>query len=217
MTEVRRSGERYIGGDAANGIETRHAFSFGPHYDPDNLSFGLLLACNEEQLAPNAGFARHPHRDVEIVTWVIEGELRHEDDAGHRGLVHEGEVQRLSAGSGVLHSERNASPDRPLRFVQMWLHPAEFGGEPSYQITRGQVVSPLRQPGAVLSAHTGTARLPDAPFVYVHVVHGEVRLGGETLGPGDSARVRDEAGLTAECGGPAEYLVWEMHGEPNYG
>ncbi|WP_269854120.1 pirin family protein [Streptomyces sp. RPT161] len=217
MGVVWRAGDRYPGGDAAQGIETRHAFSFGGHYDPENVSFGLLLACNEEYLAPNAGFPQHPHRDVEIVTWVIEGELRHEDDAGHRALVREGEIQRLSAGTGVLHSERNASPDRPLRFLQMWLHPAEFGAPPAYEITRGQDVSPLRQPGALLGVRAGTARLPEAPFVYVHVVRGQLRLDGETLGPGDSARISDAAGLTAYCDGPAEYLVWAMHGVPRYG
>ena len=215
--EVWRAGQRYPGGDTAQGIETWHAFSFGSHYDPQNVSFGLLLACNEERLAPNSGFAQHPHRDVEIVTWVIEGELHHEDDAGHRALVREGDIQRLSAGSGVLHSERNASPDNPLRFLQMWLHPAEFGTPPAYAITRGQEVSPLRQPGALLSVHTGTARLPEAPFVYVHLVRGQLHLDGETLGPGDAARIRDAAGLTAHCDGPAEYLVWAMHGEPSYG
>src|SRR5689334_8008817 len=129
MINVRRAGERYRGGEPAAGNETWHAFSFGAHYDPDNVGFGLLSACNEEHLAPGAGFAEHPHRDVEIVTWVVEGVLEHRDSAGHFGIVRPGQAQRLSAGSGVRHTENNAE-EGPLRFVQMWLHPQVLGGAP---------------------------------------------------------------------------------------
>ncbi|MYS24114.1 hypothetical protein GA0115240_16071, partial [Streptomyces sp. DvalAA-14] len=130
MIEVRRAGERRAAEPGA-GIETRHAFSFGAHYDPDNVRFGLLLACNEERLAPGAGFAEHPHRDTEIVTWVLEGELEHRDGAGRTVRLGPGGLQRLSAGSGVRHEERNAGCT-PLRFLQMWLHPDTFGGPPDY-------------------------------------------------------------------------------------
>src|ERR1044072_4398221 len=130
-----RSGARYPGGDGA-GVETRHAFSFSGHYDPDNVRFGLLVACNEERLAPGAGVAEHPPRDLEIVTWVVEGELTHEDSTGHRTVVRPGDVQRLSAGSGVRHSERNESA-APLTFVQMWLASGTVGAEPEYDVVRG--------------------------------------------------------------------------------
>jgi quercetin 2,3-dioxygenase len=218
MIEVRRADQRYPGGDVALGVETRHAFSFGHHYDPDNVRFGFLMACNEERLAPGAGFAEHPHRDVEIVTYVVEGELEHRDDtAGHPRQVYAGEVARLSAGAGVRHTERNAG-DQPLRFVQMWLHPAASGGDPDYEITRGRSpLSLLRQPGARLHVHTAAARLPAAPFVYLHVARGGVRIGRHTLGEGDAARITDASGLAAEVLGAAEYLVWEMTGEPSYG
>ena len=132
---VQRSGARYPGGDGA-GVETRHAFSFSGPSDPDNVRFGLLVACNEERLAPGAGFAEHPHRDLEIVTWVVEGELTHEDSTGHRTVIRPGDVQRLSAGGGVRHSERNESA-APLTFVQMWLASGAVGVEPEYEVVRG--------------------------------------------------------------------------------
>jgi quercetin 2,3-dioxygenase len=230
VIDVRRAGERYRGGEPAAGIETWHAFSFGAHYDPDNVGFGLLSACNEEHLAPGAGFAEHPHRDIEIVTWVVEGVLEHRDSAGHFGIVRSGQAQRLSAGSGVRHTERNAG-EGPLRFVQMWLHPQVFSAAPAYAVEADPTsVRPAGQPGAILRIGRSAMRLPDAEYVYVHVVRGSVRLGdarldgvtpgGATLGASDSARIRGEAGLFAAPvagSGPAEYLVWEMHGAPLYG
>lgn len=215
--DVRRADERYPGGDPAAGIETRHAFSFGPHYDPGNLRFGALIACNEERLAPGAGFGEHPHSHTEIVTWVVEGELTHRDSRGHETLVRSGDVQRLSSAAGVRHVERNDGTG-PLTFVQMWLAPLQPGGEPAYDLVRGIADStPYAVPeaGAMLhvrrlSAGERTA-VPDAPRVYVHVVGGTVRLGPHELGPGDAVRAADERDLEAVAGaGPAEVLVWEM-------
>jgi redox-sensitive bicupin YhaK (pirin superfamily) len=214
MIDVRRAGERYRGGEPTAGILTWHAFSFGAHYDPANVGYGLLSACNEEHLAPGAGFAEHPHHDVEIVTWVVEGVLEHRDSAGGLGIVHSGQIQRLSAGSGIRHTESNAG-EEPLRFLQMWLHPQVPGGEPVYEtIADPASVQPARQPGATLHIGRASMRLPDAPYVYVHVVRGGVRLGAETLGEGDAARITDAQGVLAEADGPAEYLVWEMHSAP---
>ncbi|USQ88084.1 pirin family protein [Streptomyces phaeoluteigriseus] len=217
MMDVRRADERYPGGDPAAGIETRHAFSFGPHYDPGNLRFGALIACNDERLAPGAGFGEHPHSHTEIVTWVVEGELTHRDSRGHETLVRPGDVQRLSSAAGVRHVERNDGTG-PLTFVQMWLAPLQPGGEPAYDLVRGIADStPYAVPeaGAMLhvrrlSAGERTA-VPDAPRVYVHVVGGTVRLGPHELGPGDAVRAADERDLEAVAGaGPAEVLVWEM-------
>ncbi|WNI19588.1 pirin family protein [Actinacidiphila sp. ITFR-21] len=231
--EVRRAGDRYRSGEAGTGIETRHAFSFGAHYAPDNVRFGLLLACNEERLAPGAGFAEHPHRDTEIVTWVVTGELAHRDGEGRATRLGPGGLQVLSAGSGVRHEERNAG-GTPLRFVQMWLHPGVFGGPPGYAAAPAPAppgpglrllasgapgTAPalrLRHPAAALHAGRPTAPdscpLPDAPFLYVHVVRGRVHLGDHLLKPGDAARITDERAVHAATRGPAEYLVWEMHG-----
>ncbi|MFG3511288.1 pirin family protein [Streptomyces bobili] len=217
MIDVRRADERYPGGDPAAGIETRHAFSFGPHYDPGNLRFGALIACNEERLAPGAGFDEHPHSHTEIVTWVVEGELTHRDSRGHERRVRPGDVQRLSSAAGVRHVERNDGSG-PLTFVQMWLAPLEPGGEPAYDLVRG-IADPtpyaVAEAGAMLhvrrlSAGERTA-VPDAPRVYVHVVGGTVRLGPHELGPGDAVRAADERDLELVAGaGPAEVLVWEM-------
>ncbi|WP_416069652.1 pirin family protein [Streptomyces sp. AK02-01A] len=215
---VRDAAERYHGGDASAGIESLHAFSFGRFYDPGNLRFGAVLACNEERLAPGAGFGEHPHSHTEIVTWVVEGELTHRDSAGHATVVRAGDVQRLSSAGGVRHVERNDG-DRPLVFVQMWLAPLEPGGEPAYDIVRGIADStPYAVPAAGAMLHVRRlgagerAAVPDAPHVYVHAVRGAVRLGGAELGPGDSARVTDAEGLELAAGPAAEVLLWEMSG-----
>jgi redox-sensitive bicupin YhaK (pirin superfamily) len=216
VMDIRRAGERYQGGDPAAGIETRHAFSFGAHYDPDNLRFGALLACNEERLAPGAGFDEHPHSHTEIVTWVVEGELTHRDSTGHESVVRHGDVQRLSSAAGVRHVERNDGPE-PLTFLQMWLAPLEPGGEPSYEVVRGIADStPYAVPeaGAMLHVRRLAAgertAVPDAAYAYVHVVRGEVRLDGGELGAGDAARITGAKGLEAEAVTRAELLVWEM-------
>ncbi|MFD5747626.1 pirin family protein [Streptomyces sp. NPDC127033] len=235
MILVRYAAERYAGGDATAGIESLHAFSFGPFYDPDNLRFGALLACNEERLAPGAGFDEHPHRHTEIVTWVVEGELTHRDSAGHATAVRPGDLQRLSSAGGVRHVERNDGPD-PLVFVQMWLTPLEPGGEPAYEVVRGIAdATPYALPRAGALLHVRRLRagersaVPDAPAVYAHVVRGAVRLEGPErtagaggtgeLAPGDSARITEARGLelvagpgTAGGGAAAEVLLWEMQG-----
>ncbi|MFI5757018.1 pirin family protein [Streptomyces sp. NPDC051569] len=236
---VRYAADRYAGGDPSAGIESLYAFSFGRFYDPDNLRFGAVLACNEERLAPGAGFDEHPHSHTEIVTWVVEGELTHRDSTGHATVVRAGDVQRLSSAGGVRHMERNEGA-RPLVFVQMWLVPLEPGGEPAYEIVRGIAdATPYALPraGATLRVRRlragGRAAVPDARSVYVHVVRGDVLLdadadtyaddhGGDSegdrhghrLGPGDSARITDAdgLGLSAGPGAPAEVLLWEMPG-----
>jgi redox-sensitive bicupin YhaK (pirin superfamily) len=214
--DVRRASERYQGGDEAAGITSRHAFSFGPHYDPDNLRFGAIIACNEERLAPGAGFDEHPHSHTEIVTWVVEGELTHRDSTGHETRVRPGDVQRLSSAGGVRHVERNDT-DAPLTFVQMWLAPLDPGGDPSYEIVPGIADStPYAVPaaGAMLHVRRLTAgertAIPDGAYVYVHVVRGEVLLSGEPLGPGDAARITEAEDLEAVGVTDAEVLVWEM-------
>ncbi|MER6631537.1 pirin family protein [Streptomyces sp. NPDC000987] len=215
---VRRAAERYPGGDPAAGIESRHAFSFGPHYDPGNLRFGALIACNEERLAPGAGFDEHPHSHTEIVTWVVEGELTHRDSTGRETMVRPGDVQHLSAAAGVRHVERNDGP-APLTFVQMWLTPRDPAGDPSYDIVRGIADStPYAVPEAAAMLHVRRlapgerTALPDGAYVYVHVVRGEIRLGEAELGPGDAARITDAEDLEAVGVTSAEVLVWEMAG-----
>ncbi|WP_225839939.1 pirin family protein [Streptomyces sp. NK08204] len=214
--DVRRAADRYPGGDLEAGIDSRHAFSFGPHYDPDNLRFGALLACNEERLAPGAGFDEHAHSHTEIVTWVVEGELTHRDSTRHETRVRPGGIQHLSAAAGVRHVERNDG-SAPLTFVQMWLAPLESGGDPSYHHVPGTAgPTPYALPAAGATLHVRHLAagertvVPDAAYVYVHVVRGDVRLAGQTLGAGDSARITDAEGLEVVGVSAAELLLWEM-------
>ena len=230
--------KRYVSGADEDGVATAHAFSFAGHYDPENVNFGLLVACNEETLAPGAGFAEHPHRDVEIVTWVVSGVLEHRDSHGNSTLVHPGDVQRLGAGSGVRHVERNAAgagePAAPVtRFVQMWLVPGVFGTEPEYEVVRGiSDATPFALPRteAVLHVRRLTAgeptELPSAEWLYVHLVAGAAAFEGAAVPTGESAMLR--AGDAARVHGAerprmragaagAELLAWEMSGEPRYG
>ncbi|MET9883486.1 pirin family protein [Streptomyces sp. NPDC006430] len=216
MIDVRRGADRYEGGDPDAGIATRHAFSFGGFYDPDNVRFGPLLACNEETLAPGAGFDEHPHSHTEIVTWVVEGELTHKGSTGESTVVRPGDVQHLAAGSGARHVERNDGTV-PLRFVQMWLAPLAAGGEPSYDLVRDVADgSPYEVPaaGAVLHVRRPGAgerfAVPAAERVYLHVVRGDLRLDGEELGPGDAARITGERDLEIVAGSPGELLIWEL-------
>ncbi|WP_323377236.1 pirin family protein [Streptomyces smaragdinus] len=225
MIQVRRGEGRYRGGDAGAGIESLHAFSFSGFYDPENVRFGALVACNEERLKAGAGFGEHQHRDMEIVTWVVEGELIHRDSEGNERYVRPGDVQHLSAGSGVTHVERNDG-DGPLRFVQMWLMPRGPGGKPAYELVRGIADgTPLAVEAAGALLHVRRlapgerTALPDAPWVYAHVVRGTVGLGGEEVREGDAARIAGAEGLEiTAAGGPAEVLVWEMNAAgPEYG
>ncbi|MFE6336693.1 pirin family protein [Streptomyces sp. NPDC057798] len=216
--DVRRADERYPGGDPAAGIDSRHAFSFGPHYDPGNLRFGTMIACNEERLAPGAGFDEHPHSHTEIVTWVVEGELTHRDSTGHETVVRPGDVQRLSAAAGVRHVERNDGT-APLTFVQTWLAPLAPGGDPAYEIVHGIADSTpyaIPEAGAMLHvrrlAPGERTAVPDGAHVYVHVVRGEVRLAGETLGAGDAARISGAKDVEAVGVTGAELLMWDMAG-----
>jgi quercetin 2,3-dioxygenase len=232
---VRRGDERFV--SRGDGIESRHAFSFAEHYDPEHLRFGPLLAVNEELLAPGAGFAPHHHRDVELVTWVAEGELEHRG-GGQVARVRPGDLQRLSAGGGVEHEERNAPGAAvPLRFVQMWLEPDTFGGAPAYTraasaapagpgltpvasgLARHGRAVPLRNRNAAL--HVGRLaagrplELPRAPLRYAHVVHGSLLLAGERLAGGDAAAITGPEPLAALApDGEAEFLLWELHPGP---
>ena len=210
-----RAGER--ASTVTDWLDSRHSFSYGSAYDPANTHFGLLLACNEDRLAAGVGFADHPHRDVEVLTWVVSGWLRHADDAGHRGVARPGVVQRMSAGGGVRHSEY--AGEEPAHYVQMWVRPAEFGGPPRYDTvavgTGLAEIRPLRQPDAVLVAGRlpagGTATLAPTAYLHLLVVAGTVAAEGEVLGPGDALRLADPGSVTvATRDGAAELLGWRM-------
>ena len=230
--EVRRAADRFV--TAADGRTTYHSFSFDRHYDPTNVGFGHLLCHNDDRLEPGHGYPPHPHRDVEIVTWVLEGSLRHQDSLGHGGLVTPGRVQRTSAGSGIVHSEVNDSPGQPLRFVQVWLPPDEPGSAPSYDqrevapadgwvtlasglpryaeraaTSLGNRHSALH--GARLAAG-GRVTLPEARWLHLFVATGEVDLEGTgVLRSGDAVRLTGSGGQRLTAGRSSEVLLWEMH------
>ncbi len=227
--EVQRGGDRFR--TRTDWLDSRHGFSYGAHYDPGNTHFGLLLAHNDDVLRPGRGFDLHPHRDVEILTWVLDGTLVHEDSAGHSGVVAPGTVQHLSAGSGVRHVERNGSTESDVHLVQMWVVPDE-GGDPAYArrdmtaelgsgtlvpVAGGDAAVRIRQRGAALHAARPCAGqvigMPTAAWTHVFVARGTVELDGAgALGTGDGARITASDGhrMTAGPDG-AEVLVWEMH------
>jgi redox-sensitive bicupin YhaK (pirin superfamily) len=232
--DVRRADGRFT--TRIDWLDSRHSFSFGGHYDAENTHHGLLLVSNDDVVAPGTGFQTHPHRDMEIVTWVLEGELEHKDSEGNIGLIYPGLAQRMSAGTGILHSEMNATKEGPVHFVQMWVVPDTARIRPGYaqldinsELDRGGLVPvasgqghdaaiAIRQDGAVLWAGrlgAGEAvMLPDAPFAHLYVARGSVS-GAEVgeLGKGDAARLT-HAGALRVTAGPegAEVLAWEMHG-----
>ena len=234
MIDVRRSGERFD--TSTDWLRSRHSFSFGPHYDPGNVAHAVLVAHNDDVVAPGAGYDTHPHRDLEIVTWVLEGSLVHEDSDGRSGVLHPGLVQRLSVGRGVLHSERNDGPgaEVPTRFVQMWLRPDESGLAPSYvQADVGQLlddgglvplVSGVSGVDAAVRLHTSGAALhvarlsagdsvllPDAPHLHVFVARGSTDLeGAGALAEGDAARLTADGARRLSTPTSAEVLVWQL-------
>jgi redox-sensitive bicupin YhaK (pirin superfamily) len=235
---VQRAGERFV--TEVEGITTHHAFSFGQHYDPANIGFGTLLAHNDEQLLSGRGFDDHPHRDTEIVTWVLSGSLLHEDSTGERGIVYPGLVQRLSAGSGVVHAERNdayrtdpSRPRVPVRFVQSWVRPDSSGVVPSYaqqEIAAGALAGewvPVasggdRQAAIMIGSVSSTLwvttltdgdvrLLPDTAYTHLFVATGQVEV--ERVGrlaAGDALRVTGGAALRITARGPSELMVWGM-------
>ena len=231
MIDVRRAADRFT--TTTDWLTSRHSFSFGPHYDPANVGHAVLVAHNEDVVAPGTGYGTHPHADLEIVTWVLEGSLVHEDSRGNAGVIHPGLAQRMSAGSGVLHSERNDAPGvtTPTRFVQMWVLPDESGLRPSYEqreVPSGRGLTPLasgvRGLDAAVRVHTSGAALhlgrlaptesvtlPDAPHLHVFVARGAVDLeGAGPLDEGDAARFTGDGGPRLTARADAEVLVWGL-------
>lgn len=209
---VRRSADRYR--TVAEGTETLHSFSYGRHYDPDNVAFGPLVAINEERLAPGAGYDDHRHEDADIVTWVLDGVLAHEDSTGQRGEVAPGLAQRLSAGSGVTHAERNASATEPLRFVQMMLRSRNWDAPEYAQVTVPDGPGLHDTVPVHADARLLVARAAGEPLEVVaeagallHVTRGPASVDGTVLEAGDELRVDGVATLTI-TGENVEILVW---------
>lgn len=217
MPEIRRAEQGFH--TVGNGVETWHSFSYGVHYDPSQINFGPLMAINVEYVEPGAGYDLHKHRDVEIVTWVLAGVLRHEDSTGQTGDIHPGTAQRLSAGTGVEHSERNASDVEPLVFIQMMLR-SDHDGVPEYeQIDITQVLGQLtptvsvHAPAEMLMLTLGPGQqvtVPPAPRSLVIVTSGEIQCGDAVLTSGDELRFTAEGEYDLSASSAATALIWQL-------
>jgi quercetin 2,3-dioxygenase len=231
MITKRASGER---GHANHGwLDTHHTFSFDTYYDPKHMGFRSLRVINEDRVAPGQGFPMHSHRDMEIVTYVLEGGLAHEDDIGNRSTIRPGDAQRMSAGTGVTHSEFNASKEAPVHFLQIWIVPGRRGIAPGYEQKsfteaerRGKlrvIASPKGRDGAVtihqdveLSAalldrgEVVTHALRPGRAAWLQVARGAVDVGGTKLAAGDGAAISDEAKLEIRATEPSEILLFDL-------
>ncbi len=224
MIEYRPANGRFV--TRAEGRTTWHSFSFGAHYNPTNVGFDRLVAHNDENLPSGTGYADHPHADLEIVTWVLSGALRHTSTVGS-GVIGPGEVQRLSAGSGVVHAEV-ADGSEETRFLQAWVRPDEPGRDPAYLSTDVPLgegwtcVADGGGAGAVPIAAAGTSlhaadlatgqklALPEAARLHLFVARGRVMLGERVLAPGDAARLLDEGGRPVSAEADSHLVVWSF-------
>lgn len=232
MITIRRSADR---GRFDHGwLDTRHTFSFADYYDPAHMGFRDLRVINEDIVARGQGFGRHPHRDMEIVSWVVDGALAHKDSLGSGAVLRKGEIQRMSAGTGVVHSEFNASDSEPVHFLQIWIMPSQAGLTPSYEqkpipeeLRRGRLhpmVTPaggadavaINQDVSILSGILDAGdrtrySLAAGRHAWLQVVSGTVTLNGRALERGDGAAISDERELEIAAGDDgAEVLLFDL-------
>ena len=231
MLTLRKSTDR---GHADHGwLNSYHSFSFADYYDPAHMGFGALRVINEDRVQPGKGFGTHGHRDMEILSYVLEGELEHKDNMGNGSIIVPGDVQRMSAGRGVLHSEYNPSRSNIVHFLQIWIEPAQRGIDPGYEQIRFEaaqkrgslrlIASPDGREGSVTIHRNATvyAALVDgaetmrhglAPDrrAYVHVARGSVRVNGTALAAGDAVAITGETAVTLDGGRDAEFLLFDL-------
>jgi redox-sensitive bicupin YhaK (pirin superfamily) len=231
MLTLRKSQDR---GYADHGwLKSHHSFSFADYYDPAHMGFGNLRVINEDRIAPGTGFGTHSHRDMEIVSYVLDGAIGHKDSIGNGASIVPGEVQRMSAGTGIAHSEYNHAADKTTHFLQIWLLPDRQGITPSYEQKafadaekRGRlrlVASPDGREGSVtihadasmyagLFSNDERAELALDPkrLAYVHLVRGELHANGQALQAGDAVRLDGEARLVLDHGRDAEVIVFDL-------
>lgn len=231
MITIRKSDERGV--TKIGWLDSRHSFSFGDYDDPAFESFGALRVINEDWIAGGAGFPPHPHRDMEIVTYILEGAIQHKDSTGGGGVIKPGEIQRMSAGSGIVHGEFNASASRPCHLLQIWIMPSRKGIEPGYeqkiidvqavQNHFSRIAAPDPQPNEVrlvqdaeiwaakLDAGVEAIRsLAQGRKAWLHVARGEVKVGGEILKAGDAAAITDQQQIAVRSLSEAEVLLFDL-------
>jgi redox-sensitive bicupin YhaK (pirin superfamily) len=233
MIELRAGQDR---GLADHGwLRSFHSFSFADYHDPQHEEFGVLRVINEDRVAPGRGFGTHAHRDMEIISYVLDGELEHRDSMGNGSVMRPGDVQRMSAGTGVQHSERNPSADRPVHFLQIWLRPDRLALRPGYEQKhfsaaekRGRlrlVVSPDGAEGSVRmnqdarlyaglfdGEEQATLQIASGRRAYVHLARGAVDINGKRITAGDALKLTDVASITLSDGAEAEVLVFDLPG-----
>lgn len=231
MIKVRHAADR--GRTRISWLDGRHTFSFNRFYDPEYMGFRSLRVINDDVVAPGGKFGMHPHENMEILTWILSGSVVHEDSTGARGEIRPGDIQRMSAGTGVFHSEANGSQTEPVRLLQIWLLPEKEGLEPSYEekhFPEEERRNALRMI-ASREADNGAAKIHQDARVYaslldqdaqvehelapgrhawVQVARGEVNLNGTTLSEGDGAAVSEETKLTLKAVSPAEILLFDL-------
>ncbi|MEM9065805.1 MAG: pirin family protein [Planctomycetota bacterium] len=214
-------------------LDSRHSFSFGRYHDPEHVGIGPLLVINDDRVAPGGGFPEHPHRDMEIISYVVDGALAHKDSAGNESVLRRGAVQRMTAGSGIRHSEYNGSSDEPVRFLQIWIAPEQSGLEPSYEdleVSPHDTPNELREiasrsgngariaqdasiHASVLEAGRSlTVAIGEDRRAWVQVVTGDLLVGDSKLSEGDGALVESEPTLDLSTSEGAEFLVFDLPG-----
>ena len=231
MQELRKATDRGIAN--LGWLNSRHTFSFGHYHDPEQQGFSDLLVINDDRVHPRQGFGAHPHHDMEIFSYVLEGALEHKDSLGTGSVIRPGDVQLMSAGTGVRHSEYNHSAAAPVHFLQIWIVPQAKGAQPRYQQThfseadkRGRlrlIISPdeadgslgIRQDARVYAGlfdgdESASLNVGANRHAYVHVARGSVELNGQRLNEGDGVRLRNEELLTLAKGEQAEVLVFDL-------
>lgn len=237
MNEIRRSQER---GYADHGwLKSFHTFSFADYFDPNHVEFGPLRVINEDRVQAGAGFGTHGHRDMEIISYVLSGELAHKDSMGNGSTIRPGDVQRMSAGSGVRHSEFNPSKSEGVHFLQIWIQPDQRNIEPSYEEKRflpeekrGRlrlIVSPDRAQGSLVihqdarvyaglfdDAEAADLQVQPGRRIYVHVARGSLQANGIALEAGDALRNSGGSKLHVDGGRDAEVLVFDLPGDSNH-
>jgi redox-sensitive bicupin YhaK (pirin superfamily) len=231
MLQVRRSAER--GSANHDWLQSKHTFSFGDYRDPEHTGFGPLLVINEDRVAPGQGFGTHGHRDMEIISYVLEGALEHKDSLGTGSVLHYGDVQRMSAGTGVRHSEFNGSNSEPLHFLQIWIEPNLTDIPPGYEEKRfspqskqgqlrliassdgreGSVL--IHQDAALYAAIMGPGDQLEHAITagrtgYVHVIRGQVSVNGTVLGGGDAVKLSAEPAIALNQAEGAEVLLFDL-------
>ena len=231
MITLRKAGDR---GHAQHGwLDSWHSFSFADYNDPAHMGFGPLRVINEDRVQPGMGFGMHGHRDMEIISYVLEGQLAHSDSMGNGSTIVPGDVQRMSAGRGVRHSEFNPSKTAPVHFLQIWIEPARSGIDPGYEQTHVSAVAKrgTLRPIASLDGRDGSVtihqdaaihaalidgaesaryKLASGRRAYVHVARGGVYVNGIPLGAGDAAKINAEPVITLDRGDNAEVLLFDL-------